>query len=139
MLLRYECPEIRTTLALPGYVQTSMFSTVTHPMSGLHQFFFPPLQPLEVVKKIIASLDNRHSETIYLPLYATLSPLSPLAPSFVRDLMQWVSVPNYIGFSELAYMSGLGKQIVGANYSMRKFKQDDRKLAGGQRRTKSKN
>jgi len=86
---RYKCPDIRTTLVLPGHVQTSMFSTVTHPTSHLYQFFFPSLQPLEVVKKVIASLDDRHSKTIYLPFYATLSPLSSLAPSFVRDLMQW--------------------------------------------------
>lgn len=81
---------------LPGYMQTSMFSTVTHPVSRLYQFFFPSLQPLEVVKKIIASLDDRHSKTIYLPLYANLSPLSSLAPSFVRDLMQRVSVSDYL-------------------------------------------
>jgi len=100
---RYKCPEIRTTLLLPGFMQTSMFSTVTYPTSPLCRFFFPSLQPLEVVKKIIASLDNRHSETIHLPFYATLSPLSPLAPSFVRDLMQW---------------------IVGADHSMRHFKHE---------------
>jgi len=83
---RYNCPNIRTTLVLPGHMQTSMFSTVTHPASSLYQFFFPLLQPLEVVKKIIAALDDRHSKTIYLPLYANLSPLSSLAPSFVRTL-----------------------------------------------------
>lgn len=104
---RYKCPGIRTTLVLPGHTQTSMFSTVTHPTSRLFQFFFPSLQPLDVVKKIIASLDNRCSETIYLPFYATLSPLSPLAPSFIRDLVQWV---------------------VGADYSMQGFK-----LRGGER------
>lgn len=94
-LLRYKCPDIRTTLVLPGHVQTSMFSTVTHPTSRMYRFFFPSLQPLEVVKKIIASLDDRHSKTVYLPFYATLSPLSSLAPSFVRDLVQWVSVSDH--------------------------------------------
>jgi len=108
---RYKCPSIRTTLVLPGYMQTSMFSTVTHPTSRLYQFFFPSLQPLEVVKKIITSLDDQHSKTIYLPFYATFSPLSSLAPSFIRDLMQW---------------------IVGADYSMRRFKGDGGERAGGQ-------
>lgn len=93
-LLRYKCPEIRTTLVLPGYMQTPMFSTVMHPTSRLYQFLFPALQPLEVVKKIITSLDDQRSETIHLPFYATLSPLSPLAPSFIRDLVQWVSVSH---------------------------------------------
>jgi short-subunit dehydrogenase len=106
---RYNCPNIRTTLVLPGHMQTSMFSTVTHPTSPLYQFFFPSLQPLEVVKKIIASLDDRHSKTIYLPVYATLSPLSSLAPSFVRDLMQW---------------------IVGANHSMGAFRKNYGERAG---------
>ena len=95
VLLRYKCPDIRTTLMLPGNIQTSMFSAVTHPTSPLYQFFFPSLQPLEVVKKIIASLDDRHSKTVYLPFYANLSPLSSLAPSFIRDLMQWVSDSAY--------------------------------------------
>ena len=97
-LLRYKCPDIRTTLVLPGHIQTRMFSTVAHPTSRLYRFFFPLLQPLEVVKNVIASLDDRHSKTIYLPFYATLSPLSSLAPSFVRDLMQRVSVSDYPSF-----------------------------------------
>ena len=95
VLLRYKCPNIRTTLVLPGHIQTSMFSTVKHPTSRLCRFFFPSLQPLEAVKKIIASLDDRHSKTIYLPFYATLSPLASLAPSFVRDIVQRVSVSDY--------------------------------------------
>jgi len=106
---RYECPGIRTTLVLPGHVQTSMFSAVTHPTSRLCRFFFPSLQPLEVVKEIIASLDDRHSKTIYLPFYATLSPLASLAPSFIRDLVQ---------------------RLVGADYSMRGFTKDGREGVG---------
>jgi len=114
---RYKCPDIRTTLVLPGHVQTPMFSTVTYPTSRLCRFFFPSLQPLEVVKKIIASLDDRHSKTVYLPFYATLSPLASLAPSFVRDLIQ---------------------RLVGANYSMQGFTKDGEERAG-KRGTKSKN
>lgn len=102
-----------------------MFSTVTHPTSRLYQFFFPSLQPLEVVKKIIASLDDRHSKTIYLPFYATFSPLSSLAPSFVRDLMQWVSVSRCLGSqgpSSLTWCGWPGQQIAGANHSMGEFR-----------------
>lgn len=88
-----------------------MFSTVTHPTSGLYQFFFPLLQPLEVVKKIIASLDDRHSKTIYLPFYATLSPLSSLAPSFFRDLMQWVSVSEYSGSQRRGSLTWVGREL----------------------------
>ncbi|KAF9779449.1 retinal short-chain dehydrogenase reductase [Thelephora terrestris] len=114
---RYECPEIRTTLVLPGYMQTPMFSAVAHPTSRLFRFFFPSLQPLEVVKRIIASLNDRHSETIYLPFYATLSPLSALAPSFIRDLAQWVT---------------------GADHSMQGFKRDGGERGGEQPGAKSK-
>jgi len=85
-----------------------MFSTVTHPVSRLYQFFFPSLQPLEVVKKIIASLDDRHSKTIYLPLYANLSPLSSLAPSFFRDLMQGVSAPDYPESQGRSFLTWVG-------------------------------
>jgi hypothetical protein len=114
-------------------MQTSMFSTVTHPTSNLYQFFFPSLQPLEVVKKIIASLDDRHSKTIYLPLYATLSPLSLLVPSFIRDLLQRVSVSDYSGSqAQFSDMVGLGKQIVGADYSMQEFKKDGGERVGEQ-------
>jgi len=107
-----------------------MFSTVTHPTSRLCRFFFPSLQPLEIVKNIIASLDDRHSKTIYLPLYATLSPLAPLAPSFVRDLMQRVSVSDYPSSRVRSSLTLAWEQLVGADYSMREFTKNGGEGAG---------
>jgi hypothetical protein len=43
------------------------------------------------VKRIIATLDEQHSQTIYLPFYVNFTPFLRLLPSFLRDFAQWVS------------------------------------------------
>ncbi|KAI0254760.1 retinal short-chain dehydrogenase/reductase [Lactifluus subvellereus] len=88
---RYHAPQIRTSLIVPGHVLTSLFSTVRLPTSWLFRFCFPSLEPIAVVKRIIATLDEQHSQTIYLPFYANFTPLLRLLPSFLRDFAQWVS------------------------------------------------
>jgi hypothetical protein len=44
------------------------------------------------VKRIIAALDERHSQQIYLPFYANFAPYLNHLPSFLRDFAQWVSL-----------------------------------------------
>lgn len=92
---RYKCPSIRTTLILPGHIKTPMFSRMSLPSSTLYDFLVPSLEPVEVVKAIIASLDDRHSRTIYLPFYTHFTGLLNLMPSFIRDLGQWYSGADY--------------------------------------------
>ncbi|EAU84355.1 retinal short-chain dehydrogenase/reductase [Coprinopsis cinerea okayama7 len=92
---RYNCPKIRTTLVCPGVIQTPMFQTVKLPSSFLWKFLFPPLQPVTVVKRIIAALDEQHSQSIYLPFYTNFSPYVALLPSFLRDFAQRVTTANY--------------------------------------------
>ncbi|KAF8914210.1 retinal short-chain dehydrogenase/reductase [Gymnopilus junonius] len=74
----YKCPQIRTTLVCPGHVLTPMFST-----------------PVAVVKKIIAALDDQYSENILLPFYTNFIPFIGHLPSFLRDLVQWISGADY--------------------------------------------
>lgn len=45
-----------------------------------------------VVKKVIAALDEQHSQTILLPFYTNFIPYIGHLPSFLRDFVQWVSM-----------------------------------------------
>jgi len=86
---RYHAPQIRTSLIVPGHIHTPLFSTVRLPQNRLFRFCFPSLEPIAVVKAIIAALDEQHSRTIYLPFFANFTPLLRLLPSFLRDFAQW--------------------------------------------------
>jgi len=88
---RYKCPNIRTTLVCPGHVHTPLLRTVVLPTFPLFSFFCPSVQPVTVVKKVIAALDEQHSQTILLPFYTNFIPYIGHLPSFLRDFVQWVS------------------------------------------------
>jgi len=111
---RYECPNIRTTLVLPGHVKTPLFSTITLPSSALYNFLVPSLQPVDVIKAIIASLDDRHSKTICLPFYTQFTGLLTLMPSFIRDLGQWYSGADY-GMEGFVKVTGIRDDEVNKN------------------------
>ena len=89
---RYKCPQIRTTLVCPGHVLTPMFRTVKFSSSALFRFFCPSIQPVAVVKRIIAALDDQYSEDIFLPFYTNFIPYVGHLPSFLRDFVQWVGL-----------------------------------------------
>jgi len=101
---RYNCPSIRTTLVLPGHINTPLFSKMSLPKSKLHCFLVPSLQPIDVTKAIIASLNDRHSKTIYMPFYSNFIRLLSLMPSFIRDIGQWFSGADYAmeGFEKVS-------------------------------------
>lgn len=88
--LSYLAPEVRTTLLVPGHIQTPLFSTTHFPQNFLFRFFVPSLQPITIAKAVIAALDEQHSRTIYLPFYVNFVPVLRLLPSFLRDFAQWV-------------------------------------------------
>ncbi|KAF8484693.1 retinal short-chain dehydrogenase/reductase [Russula ochroleuca] len=92
---RYHAPQIRTSLVVPSHIQTPLFSTIRLPNNRFFRFCFPSLEPVTVVKAIIATLDEQHSQTIYLPFIANLAPLLRLLPSFLRDFAQWYSDADY--------------------------------------------
>ncbi|EIM85656.1 retinal short-chain dehydrogenase/reductase [Stereum hirsutum FP-91666 SS1] len=92
---RYLAPEVRTTLLVPGHIQTPLFSTTHFPQNFLFKFFVPSLQPITIAKAVIAALDEQHSRTIYLPFYVNFVPVLRLLPSFLRDFAQWLSYADY--------------------------------------------
>lgn len=92
---RYHTPQIRTSLVVPGHIQTPLFSTIRLPSNWLFRFCFPSLEPISVVKAIIRALDEQHSQTIYLPFFGNFTPLLRLFPSFLRDFAQWFTNADY--------------------------------------------
>ncbi|KZT70370.1 retinal short-chain dehydrogenase/reductase [Daedalea quercina L-15889] len=102
---KYNTPGIRTTLVLPGHVQTPLFSRVRLPQTWWYRFFVPSLPPVTVAKAVIAALDEQHSRTIYMPFYANFTPYLSLCPSYVRDFGQWLSGCDY-AMDDFVKMSG---------------------------------
>jgi len=108
----YKTPKIRTTLLAQGFVQTPMFSrsgfnsrTPSSPLPAwLFRFLAPPLASHDVVKAIIAALDDHESREIYLPFFVHFSTLSRALPSWARDFMQWISGADYVmdGFEKVS-------------------------------------
>ncbi|KAJ6628948.1 retinal short-chain dehydrogenase reductase [Mycena sp. CBHHK59/15] len=98
---RYKCPAIRTTLIVPGHIYTPLFSTLIQPQ----QFFFPTLHPITIVKRVIAALDETHSQTIYLPFYTHFAPALHLLPGFVSDFASWISNADF-AMKDFVKMSG---------------------------------
>lgn len=66
--LRQSHPDIRTVLVTPGQLSTPLFYGVQTP----NLFLAPVVEPVEVAKQIIDSIDNGLSESISMPLYARL-------------------------------------------------------------------
>ena len=114
---RYKCPAIRTTLVCPGHVQTPLFQNVAWPTYPLFSFLCPSVQPVSVVKKIIAALDDQHSQKILLPFYVNFVPLVSLLPSFLRDAFQWVLPFLLNGCNTADHLN----QAAGADYAMQNF------------------
>ncbi|WRT65434.1 uncharacterized protein IL334_002377 [Kwoniella shivajii] len=92
---RYKTPLIRTTLILPSFIQTELFSKTIFPNSYLFKFFCPPLQPNQIVKSIVHSLDENVSSTIRLPFYTNaarfLGEGFGFIPCWLRDTIQHIA------------------------------------------------
>ncbi|KAJ7068544.1 retinal short-chain dehydrogenase/reductase [Mycena amicta] len=88
---RYNCPEVRTTLVCPGHIHTALFSSFNAP----NQFFFPTLNPIDIVKPIIQALDDTLGSTILLPFYVNFMPLLSVLPHWVADIATWLSKADY--------------------------------------------
>ncbi|GAW06206.1 retinal short-chain dehydrogenase reductase [Lentinula edodes] len=128
--LRYEldnihkAPSVRTTLLCPGHLLTPLFATVSYPKSGWHQFFFPSVAPVDVVKSIIQALDDQHSKTIMLPLYSHLMPYRQHLPSYLKDFAQWVSGADHMlrNFQKIISASKCGRYgLTIYKYGIRNF------------------
>ncbi|GLB34049.1 putative short-chain dehydrogenases reductases (SDR) family protein [Lyophyllum shimeji] len=93
--IRYKCPQIRTTLVTPGHILTPLFKTLSVPNTAFYKFFFPSVQPITVVKRIIAALDEQHSQQISVPFYTNFVPYQRHLPSFLHDFVGWIAHANY--------------------------------------------
>ncbi|KAG5728470.1 Short-chain dehydrogenase/reductase family 16C member 6 [Termitomyces sp. T112] len=93
--IKYKCPRIRTTLVTPGHIMTPMFNTFSTPDTAFYKFLFPSVQPVALVKRIIAVLDEQDSQCIRIPFYVHLCPFLQHMPSFFRDLAQWLAHANF--------------------------------------------
>lgn len=64
--LRHTHPEIKTVLITAGQLSTPLFYGVQTPSS----FIAPVVEPVEVAKEIVASIDGGRGMTTAMPLYA---------------------------------------------------------------------
>lgn len=86
----YHARKVRTTLVVPGHVNTPLFSRVSFPRSFLWHFVFPSVAPHSIVKAVIAAVDEQESRTINLPFYVNFAWWAGAFPSWARDFAQWV-------------------------------------------------
>jgi len=117
---RYKCPAIRTTLVCPGHIHTALFTTA----NPTHKFFFPTLNPIDVVKRVIKALDETHSQTIYLPFYVHFVPLLQLLPDWFADFGSWVTnadfaMKDFVKLSGRRPEEGPDEELVGMGLKMR--------------------
>ncbi|KAG9031897.1 hypothetical protein FRB95_002103 [Tulasnella sp. JGI-2019a] len=96
----HQTPKIRTSLVITGYVTTPMFSKSSYgklSSNYFYRFFVPGVQPNDIVKDIIKALDAHESREVLLPYYVNiLRPAVALAPSWLRDILQWISQADYM-------------------------------------------
>jgi len=96
---RYMSPQIRTTLLLPSFVTTTLFSQIQLPRSRLWNFLAPPLHPHQIVKAIISALDENESRTIRMPFYTNFGRIWSvgvgIVPKWLVDFVQWLSAADF--------------------------------------------
>lgn len=79
----YKTPGVKTTLVCCGKIGTSMFSGVKERFP----FWTPTLEPLEVVRHIIESMEERRGRNqVMLPFFVNFVPLVSLLPIWIGDL-----------------------------------------------------
>ncbi|KAG0351598.1 hypothetical protein BC939DRAFT_480443 [Gamsiella multidivaricata] len=84
----YKAPGVKTTLVCCGRIATGMFQGVQERLP----FFTPILEPLEVVRKIVASIEQRRGRNqIMLPFYVNFVPLVSILPGWFQDLARTIS------------------------------------------------
>ncbi|KAF9434837.1 hypothetical protein BGZ76_007347 [Entomortierella beljakovae] len=84
----YKTPGVKTTLVCPGRIETGMFEGVKERLP----FFTPTLDPLDVVREITASIEQRRGRNqIMMPLYVNFAPLVSIMPGWFQDLARTIS------------------------------------------------
>ena len=80
-------PEIKTVLVTPGQLSTPLFEGVRTP----NRFFAPIVEPVEVAKEIIATIDRGESDVLAMPLYARWAGWLNVLPVGVQRVGRWIS------------------------------------------------
>lgn len=80
-------PDIKTILVSPGQLSTPLFSGVKTPSS----FFGPVLEPVDVAKEIIATIDGGSSAVLAMPLYARWIDWMNVLPVGVQAILRKLS------------------------------------------------
>ncbi|RSH84506.1 uncharacterized protein EHS24_006028 [Apiotrichum porosum] len=96
---RYNTPEIRTTLVLPGHILTAMFEKTIMPRERLFKWLAPSLTVDVVADAIVSSLEggpfSKNDTVLRLPFFThtarLLSPTSALVPGPILKLGHWCS------------------------------------------------
>ncbi|KAF9286497.1 hypothetical protein BGZ68_002865 [Mortierella alpina] len=84
----YKTPNVKTTLVCCGKIGTDMFKGVRENMP----FFTPTLEPIEVVRQIIASMEQRRGRNqIMVPFYVNFVPFVSILPVWFQDLARRIS------------------------------------------------
>jgi NAD(P)-dependent dehydrogenase (short-subunit alcohol dehydrogenase family) len=80
-------PEIKMVLVTPGQLSTPLFRGLKTPSS----FFAPVLEPVEVAKEVIATIDGGSSAWLALPFYARWIDWMNVMPVGIEKLARWAS------------------------------------------------
>lgn len=80
-------PGIKTLLVTPGQLSTPMFYGVKTPS----RFLAPVLEPVDVAKEIIATIDGGLGGHIAMPVYAQWVSVMEVLPASVQRLLKWAS------------------------------------------------
>lgn len=80
-------PNIKTILVEPGQMSTPLFGRLQSPAS----FFAPMLEPVDVAREIIASIDAGSSAVLAMPLYARWISWMNVMPAGVQTILRKLS------------------------------------------------
>jgi NAD(P)-dependent dehydrogenase (short-subunit alcohol dehydrogenase family) len=80
-------PNIKTVLVSPGQLSTPLFNGVETPNS----FFGPVLEPVDVAKEVIATIDGGSSAVLAMPLYARWIDWVNVLPVGVQAIVRMIS------------------------------------------------
>ncbi|KAJ1973692.1 hypothetical protein H4R35_003983 [Dimargaris xerosporica] len=82
--------DVHLTVVAPGFLNTALFDGAHIP----YPFWFPTVEPLDIVLAITAAIEQRQSRDIRLPLYAKGMPLMPVLPLWLKDLCHSIGGAN---------------------------------------------
>ncbi|TIB69988.1 NAD(P)-binding protein [Wallemia mellicola] len=93
---------VKTSLVLPGLIQTQLFGNVKHSKSSrlpswLTDLALPSINPNDLARRIIVDLNTRRTGDIRSPYFVHGASWYYHLPQFVLDILEyWIGVHDYI-------------------------------------------